>query len=94
MLRGFDRRFAVRFSFLLSLPAVLGANIFSMIDAVQKGFDTSLLPIYLAGMAVSTVAGCFAIRLVKALADQGKFGRFAYYCWLVGIVAIAATILV
>jgi len=93
MFRGLDRRFAVRFSFLLSLPAILGANILSLIDAVRDGFDMSLLPMYLVGMAVAMASGCFAIGLVKSLADQGKFGRFAYYCWLVGIVAIAATLL-
>lgn len=92
MLRGFDRRFAVRFSFLMSLPAVLGANILSLIDAVQGGIDTAMLPIYLVGVVVALVSGCLAIGLVKLLADQGKFGRFAYYCWLVGGIAIVASL--
>ena len=47
MLRGFSRKFAVRFSFLLSIPAVLGANIISIGDAVAAGIDTSLLPAYI-----------------------------------------------
>jgi len=93
MLRGFDRRFAVRFSFLLSLPAILGANILSLIDAIKAGFDLSLLPVYLAGVAVALISGCFAIALVKTLAERGKFGRFAYYCWMIGIIAIAAAVL-
>ena len=93
MMRGMDRSFAVRFSFLLSLPAVFGANLLSLIDALQEGFDPSVLPMYLLGMAVAMISGYFAIGLVKLLASKGKFGNFAYYCWLVGIIAIAATVL-
>lgn len=93
MLRGMDRSFAVRFSFLLSLPAIFGANLLSLIDAAKEGFDTSLLPMYLVGMTVAMVSGYFAIGLVKMLASKGKFGNFSYYCWLVGIIAVAATIL-
>lgn len=93
MLRGFDRNFAVRFSFLMSLPAVLGANLLSLVGAIQDGFDTALLPMYLVGVLVAMVSGFFAINLVKRLADKGKFGRFAYYCWVVGLVSLAASFL-
>lgn len=41
---GFDRKFAVRFAFLLSIPAVLGANILHIADAVKAGIDWALLP--------------------------------------------------
>lgn len=92
MLRGFERNFAVRFSFLMSLPAVLGANVLEFKDAIEVGLDTSLLPIYLVGVAVSAVVGYFSIRLVKSLADKGKFGRFAYYCWAVGGISLVAGI--
>ncbi len=88
--QGFDRGFAVRFSFLMSLPAVLGANILELKDAVETGFDFSLLPIYLAGVLTATVVGYFSIRLVKSMADKGKFGRFAYYCWAVGAISLIA----
>lgn len=85
MMRGFDRSFAVRFSFLLSIPAVLGATVLELKDAIEAGIDTSMLPVYLVGVVVSAVVGYFAIRLVKSLADKGKFGKFAYYCWAVGL---------
>lgn len=93
MLRGFSRKFAVRFSFLLSIPAVLGANIISIGDAVAAGIDTSLLPAYIAGTVVAAVSGYFAIRLVNSLADKGKFGSFAYYCWGIGAAAVIATLI-
>ena len=94
MLRGFDRTFAVRFSFLMSLPAVLGANILSLKDALEAGVDLEMLPIYLVGMVVSGVVGYFAIRLVNLLADKGKFGNFAYYCWVVGLGSLIASFVV
>ena len=93
LMRGFDRTFAVRYSFLLSLPAVLGANILSLKDAVQEGVDWGMLPIYLVGMVVSAVVGYFAIRLVNLLTDKGKFGNFAYYCWGVGVLTLILSIL-
>ena len=93
LMRGFDRTFAVRYSFLLSLPAVLGANILSLKDAVQEGVDWGMLPIYLVGMVVSAVVGYFAIRLVNLLTDKGKFGNFAYYCWGVGALTLILSIL-
>ncbi len=88
MMLGCRRDFAVRFSFLLSIPAVLGANILTLADAIQAGIDWKLMPAYLLGVVISAVAGYFAIRLVNMLADKGKFGKFAYYCWGVGILAL------
>lgn len=88
MLLGFDRKFAVRYSFLLSLPAVIGANILSLADAIQTGIDWSLMPVYLVGVCVAAMSGYYAIGLVKRLTDAGKFGKFAYYCWGVGALAI------
>lgn len=93
MMRGFDRGFAVRFSFLLSIPAVLGATVLELKDAVSAGFEVSLLPAYLVGVAVSAVVGYFAIRLVKTLANKGKFGMFSYYCWAVGLGSLIAGII-
>ena len=93
MLRGFDRSFAVRFSFLLSLPAILGANVLEIKDAVEAGFPVEELPMYLVGVAVAAVVGYFAIRLVKSLADKGKFGKFAYYCWAVGLGSLIAGVI-
>ena len=92
MMRGFDRAFAVRFSFLMSLPAVLGANVLEIKDALASNFPIEELPMYLVGVAVSAVVGYFAIRLVKSLSDQGKFGKFAYYCWAVGLGSLVAGI--
>ena len=85
---GFERRFAVRFSFLLSIPAVLGAHILSLKDALTGGVDWSQLPVYLAGVVVAAVSGYLCIRLLKMIADKGRFGAFAYYCWAAGLATL------
>ncbi len=94
MALGFERNFAVRFSFLLSLPAVLGATLLKVVKVAQSGeFDVELLPMYITGMVVAGVVGYFSISLVKLLASKGKFGMFAYYCWIAGAVSLAASFL-
>ncbi|MEA4813560.1 MAG: undecaprenyl-diphosphate phosphatase [Oscillospiraceae bacterium] len=89
---GLDRRFAVRYSFLMSIPAVLGANILSLKDAMGAGIDTSLLPVYAVGVLTAAVFGYLSIRLLKFVADKGKFGAFAYYCWAVGALTLIASL--
>lgn len=90
---GMERRFAVRFAFLLSIPAVLGANILQIADVAEAGVDFSLLPAYLLGVAAAAVSGYLSIRLVRMVADKGRFGAFAYYCWAAGGVTILLSIL-
>ena len=90
---GLERRFAVRFAFLLSIPAVLGANTLHITDAVSTGIDVTLLPAYLLGVAAAAISGYLSIRLVRMVADKGKFGAFSYYCWAVGILTLVLTAL-
>ena len=90
---GLERRFAVRFAFLLSIPAVLGANILHITDVVSTGIDMTLLPAYLLGVAAAAISGYLSIRLVRMVADKGKFGAFSYYCWAVGILTLVLTAL-
>lgn len=92
LVRGYDRKFAVRYSFLLSIPAIVGANILKIGEAVKAGVGEGLFLPYAVGMIVAAVSGYFAIKLVKLLMDKGKFGRFSYYCWAVGLITIILTI--
>ncbi len=95
MLRGFDRRFAVRYSFLMSLPAVLGATLLEVLDVLELegGIPAENLPKYLLGMAIAAVVGYFSIQLVKLLADKGRFGAFAFYCWGAGVLFLLLNIM-
>ena len=85
---GFERKFAVRFSFLLSIPAVLGANILSLKDAISAGVDWGQVPVYLVGVLTAAVSGYLCIGLLRRIANKGKFGAFAYYCWAMGLLTI------
>lgn len=89
---GFERKFAVRYSFLMSIPAILGANILSIGDAMET-LVVEEIPVYLAGVAVSAAVGYACIRLLKMIADKGRFGAFAYYCWIAGAATILMTVL-
>ena len=90
---GLRRDFAVKYSFLLSLPAVLGANILAFGKAIKSGVDWSCLPAYLVGTVVAILSGIASISLLKRIAQKGKFGGFAYYCWVVGVLSIILTVI-
>lgn len=95
MALGFERKFAVRYSFLMSLPAVLGATLLKVVKTIQSAEPISqdMLPKYLLGMAIAGVVGYFSIRLVNLLAAKGKFGAFAYYCWAAGLVSLVLVLM-
>ena len=95
MVRGFDRKFAVRYSFLMSLPAVLGATLLKVLDVMEMegGVPEEHLPKYLLGMVIAAVVGYFSIQLVKLLADKGRFGAFAFYCWGAGALFLLLNIM-
>ena len=90
---GFERKFAVRFSFLLSIPAILGANILSLKDALEGEIVWADVPVYLVGVAVAAGVGYLCIRLLRMIADKGRFGWFAYYCWAAGALTLVLALL-
>lgn len=90
---GFERPFAVRYSFLMSIPAILGANLLSLKDALEYGVAVEEVPVYLVGVIVAAVVGYACIRLLRMIAQRGKFGAFAVYCWAVGALTLAGTLL-
>ena len=89
---GQSRPFAMKYSLLMSVPAVLGANLLSLIKSLKAGVDWSNFPAYLVGMIVSIVVGYFSIILLQRLLKKGKFGNFAYYMWGVGVVTLIASL--
>ena len=91
---GLDRSFAMKYSFLLSLPAVLGANLLSFIKAIgEESIEASLIPAYLLGMLAAMLSGIAAISLMKLIAKKSKFGWFAYYCWGAGVLTIILSLI-
>lgn len=86
--RGLKRSFAVRFSFLMSLLSVTGAVILQVLDVLEEGINTAMLPAYGVGMLVAGVTGYASIRLLQSIVRKGRFGGFAYYCWFAGVISI------
>ncbi len=86
--RGFSREFAVKFSFILSIPVIVGANIFSISDAIAEGFDMSLLLPYALGVVIAAVSGILAIKMVRYITKKSNFHVFSIYCTIVGIITV------
>lgn len=81
--RGLDGSAAARFSFLLSIPAILGALVLELkyIEAISL----CEMAIYLAGMATAAVTGFLTLGLLLFVIRKRKLSIFAYYCWILGI---------
>ena len=85
LLLGIERRTAARYSFLLSLPAILGALILQLRDV-----DPSTLQggAFAAGFVAAALTGYFCLALLVRLVRLGHFAWFAPYCWLAGAFAL------
>ncbi|MDT8379706.1 MAG: undecaprenyl-diphosphate phosphatase [Desulfotignum sp.] len=90
MFCGLDRQTAARFSFLLSIPAILGAEFISILESLDQGIQFDAAVIY--GTLVAFVSGFIALKLLIKLVHAGKFHLFAPYCWLIGILVLLSTI--
>lgn len=79
---------AVRFSFLMSIPAILGALVLDIKDMVSMQSQTlSFMPVAV-GMITAAVSGYFSIRFLLKLVEKSKLSYFSIYCIAAGIFAI------
>ncbi len=85
---GFQREWAGRFSFLLFVPAVMGAITLELVKL--RGIPAPLGPIVW-GTAAAAVTGYLALRFLLAVVRHGRFHIFAPYCWALGTVCLALT---
>jgi undecaprenyl-diphosphatase len=79
-----------KFSFLLSVPAVIGAVIAERENLLLVEIDGSIMVL---GVVVSMFVGYLALKLLKKLLLKGRFHLFALYCWLLGTAIVAITII-
>lgn len=85
---GLDKATAVRFSFLMSIPAILGALVLDIKDMFSAASQTlSLLPV-IVGMVTAAVSGYFAIKFLLKIVEKSKLSYFSIYCTIAGIIAI------
>ena len=87
VLRGIERRFAARFSFLIFIPAIVGAAVLKLPALFSGDTTVSLGPLVLGG-AVAFVSGFFALGVLIRLLEKQHLSWFAPYCWAVGLFAI------
>ncbi|MCO4769782.1 MAG: undecaprenyl-diphosphate phosphatase [Deltaproteobacteria bacterium] len=83
---GFDRDLAARYSFLLAVPAILGAAVLLARDGIA--FEGASLAALAVGFITAMVVGYLALVLLVALVKRGGLHRFTWYVWPVGIAAI------
>ena len=88
LLMGLDRSFAVSYSFILGLPAILAAGLLDVKDILETGELGVPVGPALVGMAVALVAGLLSIKLVKYLVSSDKFGIFAWYTLILGVLVL------
>jgi len=85
---GFKREYAVKYSFLLSIPAIIGANVLSLPELFSTGIaSTSVLP-YIFGTVTSALTGIASMKIIIYISKKSNFRIFSYYCWAVGLLAI------
>ena len=90
----FDRAFAVRYAFLISIPSVLGAFLLEVPDAVKAVSDGTgmSLGVMLAGVAVAAVSGYAAIKVMIKAVTNKKLMYFSVYTWIAGAALIIYSI--
>ncbi len=86
--RGIRKEKAAEFSFLLSLPAILGATALKLGDVLNQSEPWFDLWVCLIGMACAFLFGCLAIRFLLSVIGKGKLEFFGYYCFLIGSLSL------
>ncbi len=88
LLCGLNRKFAVKYSFIMSIPAVLGAAVLELKDIPGSGVTLPVFGEYLAAAVLAGTAGYFCIKTMLRLIQRKKFRYFSIYCFIIGIVAV------
>ncbi len=88
--QGFERPLAVKFSFIMSIPAILGACVLKLPDFFETAANegSRQLLIYLAGAFVAALVGVGAMKLLTYISKKSNFRIFSYYCVAAGLFAI------
>lgn len=90
---GMGRKFALKYSMMLSIPAILGAVAVELKNFVSPGMTVGLGFSYLAGAAAAALVGFLCIQKMLSWVRRKRFRIFAYYCFAAGIVSIAGNFL-
>ena len=89
-----DRKFAVKFVFLISIPSILGSAILETPDAIAAGVEISQIGPIIVRMAVAAVSGLIAIKTMIKIVSDKKLSYFSYYVWALGAAVVIYSIIV
>jgi len=92
LFRGFNKELATKFSFLISIPAILGATVLEIKDIFEVGIGDLTVSILVAGILASFISGLIAIRTLINFIKKEKLYYFSFYTWIVGAVVILTSI--
>ncbi len=87
---GLDKNFAVKYSFLMSIPAIVGANLLSLRHLGDETITGTLVASYIVGMIVAGIVGYVCIKVMLNIVRKSKYRYFAYYCAAVGLISLIA----
>ena len=83
--RGLEKEKAADFSFMLSIPALIGATLLEGRNIAFAGIDWGVVAV---GVLVAAAVGYISIAILLKLIKRGDFHLFAFYCWAVGLAAV------
>ncbi len=83
-----DRKFAVKFVFLISIPSILGSAILEAPEAIKAGVSAAEIGPVLVGMVVAAIAGLAAIKGMIKIVQDKKLIWFSYYVWILGAIVV------
>lgn len=92
MICGVSKDYMVEYSFILGIPAILVANAVELKDAIDTGAKLELLPTII-GVIVAAVVGVACIKLLQWILKKDMWKYFGFYCFVVGVISIACSIL-
>ncbi len=92
LLRGLDKTEAFEFSFLLSIPAIAGATLLTVLDINFQEITNEAILIFLTGMAAGVGAGFLGVSLLSKVVKKNKLNIFSYYCFGAGFLLIILSI--
>jgi len=92
LLRGFDRRSAARFSFLISVPVMIGAGGLAILDLFRIPGFAAQIPTLIAGFIAALIVGYLSIRWLLSYLTRHSFYGFALYCLIAALITIVIAV--
>jgi undecaprenyl-diphosphatase len=85
---GLERELLVRYSFLLSIPAIAGAFVLELVAHRHDAMTSADLLAYGIGTLAALVVGYWSIAVLLNMTRSRQLSVFAYYCWIVGALTL------